>query len=117
MVVQQFIRGWNYTHVFTSPKIAPSKKFNANILDHLCFVSRFCLLAINKIYLVEEWSKSFRPLYTKIVKLGKRIPPHVPLLRVSAMLRKGMQLCILFKAGFRDNNHLIHLLFLLLGFC
>lgn len=43
-----------YSHVFTSPEIALSKKFKWNILDCSSFTKRFCLLAIDKIYLVEE---------------------------------------------------------------
>lgn len=39
--VQQSIARKNYTHVFTSPEIALSKKFKANILDDPCFANRF----------------------------------------------------------------------------
>ena len=98
--VQQSIRSQDYTHVFISPEIALSKKFKANILDNPRFARRLCLLAIDKIHLVEEWGKSFRPLYAEIEKVQKRIPPHVPLLGVSAMLTKDMQLCILSKTKF-----------------
>lgn len=73
--VQQSIARQNYTHVFTSPEIALSKKFKANVLDDPRFSSRLSLLAINKIHLVKEWGKSFRPLYAEIEKVWKRIPP------------------------------------------
>lgn len=53
-VVQKFIASQDYTHIFTSPEIALSKKFKANILDHPRFASRLSLLAIDKIHFVEE---------------------------------------------------------------
>lgn len=37
--VQQFIAYQDYTHVFTSPEIALSKKFKTNVLDHPGFTS------------------------------------------------------------------------------
>lgn len=101
--VQQAIAHPDYTHVFTSPEIALSKKFKANVLDNPRFASRLSLLAIDKIHLVEEWGKNFRPLYTEIDKVRKRISPHVPLLGVSATLTKNVRLWILAKAGFRDE--------------
>lgn len=53
-VIQQSITRQNYTHIFTSPKIILSKKFQTNVLDNLHFSSCFLLLAINKIYLVKK---------------------------------------------------------------
>lgn len=44
----------HYTHVFTSPEIALSKKFKKNILDQHLFSDRLCLLAVDEIHLVEE---------------------------------------------------------------
>lgn len=73
--IQQAIIHQQYTHVFTSPEIALSKKFKANILDEFWFSSRLLLLAIDEIYLIEEWGKSFRPLYAEIEKVRKRILP------------------------------------------
>lgn len=105
--VQQAIATEGYTHVFTSPEIALSKKFKANVLDNRCFSDRLSLLAIDEKYLVEEWSKSFRPLYTEIDKVRKRMPNNVPLLGVSATLTKKMRLRILNKVGFRDNYRLM----------
>lgn len=67
--VQQSIGSLDYTHVFTSPEIALSKKFKTNVLDNPCFARQLCLLAIDEIHLVEEWGKSFRPLYTEIEKV------------------------------------------------
>lgn len=75
-----------YTHVFTSPEIVLSKKFKKCILDQQTFTDRLCLLAIDEIHLVDEWGKSFRPMYAEIEKVRKRIPCHVPLLGVSAII-------------------------------
>lgn len=52
--VQQAIATKGYTHIFTSPKIALSKKFKANVLDNHCFLDRLSLLVIDEIHLVEE---------------------------------------------------------------
>lgn len=57
------------THVFTSPKIALSKKFKKCILDQQTFTDCLCLLAIDEIYLVDEWGKSFYPMYAEIKKV------------------------------------------------
>lgn len=105
--VQQSIARKNYTHVFTSPEIALSKKFKANVLDDPRFASRLSLLPVDEIHLIEEWGKSFRPLYAEIEKVRKRIPPHVPLLGVSATLTKAARLQVLTKAGFRDEYNLM----------
>ena len=78
---QQKIANEGYTHVFTSPEIALLKKFKQHVLDQHQFTNRLCLLAIDEIHLVEEWGKSFRPLYADIQKARKRIPCHIPLLR------------------------------------
>lgn len=83
---QQIIATGDYTHVFTSPEIALSKKFKKNILDQNVFTYRLCLLAVDRIYLVKEWGKQFRPLYAEIEKVQKRIPAHIPLVGVSATM-------------------------------
>lgn len=105
--VQQSIAHRYYTLVFSSPEIALSKKFKANILDDPHFSSRLSLLAIDETHLVKEWGKSFRPLYAEIKKVRKRILPQVPLLGVSATLIKSACLQILSKAGFRDDYKLM----------
>lgn len=51
--VQQAIGNQDYTYVFTSHKIALSKKFKANVLDNPQFARKLCLLAIDEIHLVE----------------------------------------------------------------
>ena len=51
--VQQSVATGDYTHVFTSPEIALSKKFKLHVLDNLCFANRLSLLAIDEIHLVE----------------------------------------------------------------
>lgn len=57
--------------------------------------------------MIEEWGKSFWPLYAEIEKVKKHIPPQVPLLGVSATLTKVAQLQMLAKAGFRDEYKLM----------
>lgn len=52
--IQQFITCKNYTHIFTSPKIALLKNIKAHILDHPYFVRYFSHLTNDEIYLVEE---------------------------------------------------------------
>ena len=74
--VQQAIARQNYTHVFTSPEIALSKKFKANVLDDSRFASRLSLLAIDEIHLIEEWGKSFRPLYAEMKKSESAYHPR-----------------------------------------
>lgn len=96
-----------YTHIFTSPEIALSKKFKKNVLDSSQFTDRLCLLAIDEIHLVEEWGKGFRPLYAEIEKVRKRIPCHVPLLGVSATLTKKVRINVLEKTGFHPDYRLM----------
>lgn len=43
-----------YTHVFTSSKIALSKKFKNSVLDSNSFTYHFTFYIIDKIYLVKE---------------------------------------------------------------
>ena len=43
-----------YTHIFTNPEIALSKKFKKNIFDKPAFTDRLFLLAVNEIYLVDQ---------------------------------------------------------------
>lgn len=105
--MQKFIVSQNYIHIFTSPKIALFKKFKANVLDHLRFTSRLNLLAMNKIYFIQEWGNTFWSPYSKIEKVQKRVPTHVFLLGLSGTLTKNMRFCILYKAGFWDDYWLI----------
>lgn len=63
-VLEDIARG-GYTHVFTSPEIALSKKFKNCILDQTSFTDCLCLLAVDEIHLVEEWGKNFRPMYAE----------------------------------------------------
>lgn len=51
---QQVIIRKTYIHIFTDFEIALLKKFKLNVLDNPYFAKRFCLLAIDEIYLVEE---------------------------------------------------------------
>lgn len=67
----------DYIHIFTSLKIAISKKFKKYLLDHSFFTDCFCLLAIDETHFVEEWDKCFQLIYTKIEKVQKRIPYHI----------------------------------------
>ena len=101
------IANGGYTHIFTSPEIALSKKFKQNILDRHSFTERLCLLAVDEIHLVEEWVKDFRPMYAEIEKVRKRIPCHVPLLGVSATLTKSVCTRVVEKAGFLPNYRLL----------
>ena len=77
-----------YTHVFTSPEIAFSKKFKQSILDKPSFIDCLCLFAVDEIHLVKEWGQNFRSIYAEIEKVRKQIFCHVPLLGVSATLIK-----------------------------
>lgn len=105
-VFTEVARG-DYTHVFTSPKIAISRKFKKGLLDHSSFTDRFCLLAVDEIQLVEEWDKNFRPMYAEIEKVRKRIPCNIPLLGVSATLTKSVRSRVVEKAGFLPNYRLL----------
>lgn len=77
------------------------------MLDNSRFASRLCLLAIDEIHLVEQWVKSFRPLYAEIAKVRKRLPCHVPLLSVLATLTKKTRSLVLEKSGFHLNYALM----------
>lgn len=57
--VQEAIARELCTHIFTSPKIALSKKFRTNVLDNLIFACRLLLFAIDEIHLVEEMGQFF----------------------------------------------------------
>lgn len=96
-----------YTHIFTSPKIALSKKFKKNILNDPAFTDRLYLLAVDEIHLVDQQGQAFRPLYTEIEKVQKRIPYYVPLLGVSATLTKQARVRILDKAEFKPDYRLM----------
>ena len=96
-----------YTHVFTSPEIAFSKRFKNSVLDQTFFTDRLALLAVDEIHLVEEWGNNFRPMYAEIEKVRKRIPCYVSLLGVSATLTKNVRSQVVEKAGFLPNHHLM----------
>lgn len=101
------IANGRYSHVFTSSEIALLKKFKQNILNCSFFTKRLCLLAVDKIHLVKEWSKNFRPMYAEIEKVQKRIPCHVLFLGVSAMLTKNVRQKVVERAGFPPNYWLL----------
>ena len=103
------IANGGYSHVFTSPEIALSKKFKRGILDHSSFTDWLCLLAVDEIHLIEEWGKNFRPMYAEIEKVWKRIPCHVPLHGVLATLTKSVRARVVEKAGFLSNYRLLQM--------
>ena len=92
-----------YTHLFTSLEIALSKMFKRIILNRYSFIKYLYLLIVNKIHLVEEWGKDFRPMYTKIKKVQKKILYHIPLLGVLVTSIKGICIKVLGKADFLPN--------------
>lgn len=92
-----------YSHVFTSPETALSKKFKQNFLNCFSFTEHLCLLDIDKIYLVEEWGKDFQLIYVKIEKVRKRILCHILFLRISAMLTKKVRQKVAEKPRFLSN--------------
>lgn len=96
-----------YTYVFTSPEIVISKKFKKCIFNHFSFTGCFYLLVVDEIHLVEEWGKNFCLMYVKNEKIWKRIPCHVFLLGVSAMLTKSISSQVVEKAGFLPNYQLL----------
>lgn len=107
--VQRDIARGGYTHVLTSPEIAISKNFKKNILDDPLFSNRLSLLAIDEIHLVEQWGYKFRPLYSEIDKVRKRIPCGVPLLGESATLTKRVRSQVLEKFGFQADYKLMQI--------
>lgn len=52
--------------IFTSPEIILPKKFKQSILGKPLITDRFCLLVVDEIHLIEEWSKNFCPMYAEI---------------------------------------------------
>ncbi len=48
------IGDFDFIHVFTSLKMTWSKKFKNYLFDNMPFAERFCLVAIDKIHLVEQ---------------------------------------------------------------
>lgn len=92
-----------YILVFSNPKIALSKKFKNSVLDQSSFTDHFCLLAIDRIYFVEECDKNFRIIYAKIEKVQKQTSCHLFLLEVLAMLTKNIYLRVVKKVGFLRN--------------
>lgn len=96
-----------YTHVFTSPEIALSKRFKNSILDQTSFTNRLALFAIDEIHLDEEWGNNFRLMYAEIEKVCKKISCYILLLGVSATLTKNIQSRVIEKAGFLLNYYLI----------
>lgn len=71
---QQSIAKKAYTYIFSNFEIMLSKKFTLNVLDNLRFAKKLYLFIIDKIYLIEEWGKSFWPVYSKIEQLQKKYP-------------------------------------------
>lgn len=86
------------------------KKFKKHVLNQNEFTDRLCLLAIDEIYLVDEWGKQFKPLYAEIQKVQKQMFCHVSLLDVSATLTRKTRLVILQKTGFLPNYRLMQTL-------
>lgn len=105
--IQQKIANKGYTYIFTSFEIALSKMFKQHVLDQHQFTDQLCFLAIDKIHLVEEWGKSFRPLYVDIQKVKNRISYHVSLPEVSATLTKKTLLTVIDKVKFLPTYRLM----------
>lgn len=58
----------DYTHVFISLKITISKMFKKYLLDYSFIINCHYLLTVDELHFVDEWDKSFYPIYIKIEK-------------------------------------------------
>lgn len=105
--VEEWVACKNYTHIFTNPEIAFSKKFKKCILDQQSFTNCLCLLAIDEIHFIKEWGKSFWPMYAEIEKVWKKIQCHIPFLGVFATMTKFVRSQVIAKAGFLPDYRLM----------
>lgn len=78
-----------YTHVLTSPEIAISNKEFRLVLQHPNVQQRLILVAIDEVYLIEDWG-SWRKDYYKLGKLRSAVPRRVPFFATSATLDNAL---------------------------
>lgn len=81
-----FIRVICITYVFISLEITFFKNFKKYILNWQFFTNCLYLFTINEIYFINKESKKFCKMYKEIKK--KKIPYHIFLLKVSAIMTK-----------------------------
>ena len=92
--------------VFASPEIALKKRFAEGILRAPEFSQKLCLLAIDEMHVVEEWS-GFRPAYLQLAVLRSRLAERVPLLGASATLTDELVDELRVSCGFRRATHVV----------
>lgn len=93
-----------YQVVSTSPKKASTSEFNT-MINHNVFRSRWGLLVVDEVHLVDEWGEDFREQFKDLWSLRSRGPEHLTVVGMSASVEPGAQTNRILKhLGFREGN-------------
>ena len=88
--------------IFINPEIAVFKRFNEDVLKHFTFYLNLCLMAVNKIHIINDW-KSFRSECVQIDVFCAKLFFNVSLLNASATLNPDIFEKIQKQCGFMSN--------------
>lgn len=72
------------------PEVALSPQFDDEVLKDSNFREKLCLVAIDELHVVDQWGNDFRPAYSRLAILRKRLPRDVPWFGTSATLDPDM---------------------------
>lgn len=83
--------------VFLSPERLTSSEFDT-ILCHKPFQNSVTLLRLDKVHILEPWSKDFCPVYHQMAKVHYRLPPALALVAIFASVTPGKDFAAICKA-------------------
>ncbi|KAF7373969.1 p-loop containing nucleoside triphosphate hydrolase protein [Mycena sanguinolenta] len=94
--------------VLVSPEMAIGKSFHQNVLKSGPFQENNIGLIIDEVHAMDEWgTDDFRPAYSELATLLKRMPTGAPLMMGSATLPPILRSSVVHKLGI--SSHYVHL--------
>jgi len=82
-------------------------EFHDEVLKDLGFANNLCLVAVNELHIVDQWGQKFRPEYSQLAALRKRINRDVPWFGTSATLDPDMLERVKELVGFNSDVKLM----------
>jgi len=83
--------------------LSPERLKN-DLLKNTVQQMKICLLAVDESHCVSQWGYDFRPPYLEIAEFRQLLPPHVPVLALTATATEEVVKDIQFRLNFQAEN-------------
>jgi len=89
----------DYKFLYISPE-----RIHTDMFKHKLALMDVCLLVVDESHCISQWGYDFRPSYLRIAELRKMLPPHIPVLALTATATPKVVDDIQEKLMFRKKN-------------